>query len=330
MEILTPGCPVILEKGKGERKTPYTLVGAYYKNKVIPLYSSRANHLARELVIPHLFPEAREVKAEVQAEGSRFDYYIRTPDKEIYLEVKACTLVEEGVAMFPDAPSQRASRHLQELGNLPEGWEGHSLFVINHEDARVFRPNLHTDPLLAQTMDQVKDKVTFHGVSIRTSPQGEAEVVNPAVPIDWTSWPGIQNQGVYLFLLKIEAEQSVSIGRLGERKLAPGFYLYCGSAKANLSQRVERHKRKRKNKHWHLDYLRGYAQEVQAFPIQTHNDLECQLSEDVKSLSQGSITGFGSSDCNCSSHLHYFPEDPRKDRDFLDLLFHYRHVRAFD
>ena len=100
IEILTPGRKLIFQKSDNpERKTPWSLVAAYYKDKIIPLNSVMANKAALELVIPKLFPDADKVLAEQSYEKSRFDFLIHSSNTNTYLEVKSCTLVEEKRAM---------------------------------------------------------------------------------------------------------------------------------------------------------------------------------------------------------------------------------------
>jgi len=78
MEILLPGTKVILEKNRGEsfsRKTEYTLAAAYHRDKIVPLYSPRANKAAEKLLLPLLFSGAREIKREYSLGSSRFDFF---------------------------------------------------------------------------------------------------------------------------------------------------------------------------------------------------------------------------------------------------------------
>ena len=94
IEILTPGRKLIFQKADNlTRKTPYSLVAAYYKDKVIPLNSVMANKAALELVIPKLFPLADKVIPEQKYGKSRFDFLIQEGEQKTYLEVKSCTLV---------------------------------------------------------------------------------------------------------------------------------------------------------------------------------------------------------------------------------------------
>ncbi len=78
---------------------------------------------------------------------SRFDFYLRSDDAECFIEVKSVTLVEAGVAMFPDAPTERGLKHLDELGRLQsERVATAVIFLIQREDATAFTPNDRTQP----------------------------------------------------------------------------------------------------------------------------------------------------------------------------------------
>jgi len=331
IELMNPGRTMILEKsGSSERKTGWTLAAAEYNGMTVSMFSARANAVAGELVIPRLFPGASEIKSEYTWGRSRFDWHFFWKGKEIFLEVKACTLIEEGTAMFPDAPSLRASRHLEELAELGEGKEGHVVFVIMNPGTQRFIPNMHTDPEFALTLERVSSRVRFHGVSTICTPEGELSVVNTDVPVvtDKTA-AAEKNSGIYMISIQME-ECTLSVGALGNRTFRKGWYIYTGSAMKNLKSRVSRHLGKRKNKRWHVDYLTAAALKTKDFPIYTEKDLECSLAADVEKISDDRVDGFGCSDCSCPSHLFYFKDNPLQNRDFLNLLFHYRHTLAFD
>jgi len=97
-----------------------------------------------------------------------------------------------------------------------------------------------------------------------------------------------------------------------------------GSAKRNLYKRLDRHKRREKRFRWHIDYLRNYADYLIVIPILTPEKIECELAQNLKTLAQSLIPHFGSSDCNCESHLFYFEETPLKLKDFIELINFYR------
>lgn len=333
IELMNPGRTMIMEKSRiPGRKTDWTLVAAEYNGATVPLYSAKANAVAGELIIPQLFPEAREVKAEYTWGKSRFDWHFFNEDREIFLEVKACTLIEENVAMFPDAPSIRASRHIEELAEIAENKnrEAHVVFVIMNPETETFIPNMHTDPEFAQTLSRCKDRVRYHGVSASCTETGELNISSLDVPILCDKDKAVEkDSGVYMIVLKVD-DCTMTVGALGEMAFNKGWYIYAGSAMRNLKSRVKRHLAKRKRKHWHIDYLAEVSEKTKAFPIYTLNDLECKMAEDLSALADEEVKGFGCSDCSCDSHLFYFEKDPLQNRGFLNLLFRYRHKLAFD
>ena len=115
------------------------------------------------------------------------------------------------------------------------------------------------------------------------------------------------------------------IGRRGERTFfRKGFYLYVGSAMANLTSRIERHLRMRKRYHWHIDWLRSIARIHAALPIRASVRLECDIADALSRISDWSVPGFGCSDCACPSHLLGMAEDPFRSGRFHGLLQYFR------
>ena len=119
--------------------------------------------------------------------------------------------------------------------------------------------------------------------------------------------------GVYLLVIELAQRKEISVGALGKRVFYPGFYVYSGSAKRGLSKRIERHLRTEKKTHWHVDDLLPHSAVVTPFPIHTTKDIECALAGLVRTRSDRTIGGFGSSDCRCPSHLAYFKRSPLED-----------------
>jgi sugar fermentation stimulation protein A len=251
------------------------------------------------------------------------------------VEVKACSLVEYGAAMFPDAPSERAYKHLEELAELSRrGYRCHVLFVIVHGRPDVFIPNLHTDPALTAGLSRFKS-VEVHAALLRTEKNGQAVLAKTTVPVDLNHGSLAEsNGGSYLIILEIQKKIEPEAGSLGRILFKPGWYVYAGSAMKNLAQRISRHQRKiRKQKHWHLDYLVPFAAgPIMALPILSYRNLECALARDLHALGgKPSINGFGSSDCkkHCPAHLFYFADSPLLNYNFISMILRYRHREAF-
>jgi sugar fermentation stimulation protein A len=87
---------------------------------------------------------------------------------------------------------------------------------------------------------------------------------------------------------------------------------------------MERHLRKHTALHWHIDYLKGHADQCTAIPIRASVSLEHELAEAVGRIADGCVPAFGSSDCNCPSHLFRFADNPLHRQSFIDLLQYFR------
>ena len=108
----------------------------------------------------------------------------------------------------------------------------------------------------------------------------------------------------YQLFIIITKEIELKVGKLGKFIFPIGSYVYTGSAKKNIDKRIERHLSKKKNLHWHIDYLLN-SDAVQIINIKKSRMTECSLNKKTKGTII--INGFGSSDCNlcCKSHLKY-------------------------
>jgi len=137
----------------------------------------------------------------------------------------------------------------------------------------------------------------------------------------------IQDRGSYLLVLEMPSARRIRVGKLGTLGFQRGFYVYVGSAMANLSKRIERHRRKRKKFHWHIDYLRAFARFHAVLAVRTSRRLECDIARAMKNIARSCIPRFGSSDCHCRSHLFAMGEDPLESAEFNALLQHFRMER---
>jgi sugar fermentation stimulation protein A len=159
-----------------------------------------------------------------------------------------------------------------------------------------------------------------------------AEAVSFSIPVDLSHGElAASDSGNYLIVLELPKSVKTDIGALGAIQFEKGWYVYAGSAQKNLSHRIRRHVRKiRKQKHWHLDYLTPWAGKIEALPVMSYRNLECDLAGELGKIGGRAVPGFGSSDCGekgrrCPSHLYYFNTPPLLNPEFTDLLFRYRH-----
>lgn len=153
-EILREGVQVILEKsGNPERKTQYSLIGCYKNRNLINIDSQVPNAVVYESILHKAikgFDDVLHLKREVTYRNSRFDLYFKTSSHEGFIEVKGVTLEDNGIAMFPDAPTERGTRHIYEMMEaVREGYRGYILFLIQMKGVNSFTPNEKMDPEFA-------------------------------------------------------------------------------------------------------------------------------------------------------------------------------------
>lgn len=148
-ELLQPGAVVYLQKSTNpDRKTAYDLVMVQKGERLINMDSQIPNKVVEEwLYKKQLFHDLVFVRPETKYGKSRFDFYIETASEKIFLEVKGVTLEEDGVVRFPDAPSERAVKHVEELIEARRaGYRTCVLFLIQMKDVKYFTPNFDTHP----------------------------------------------------------------------------------------------------------------------------------------------------------------------------------------
>lgn len=192
-ELLVPGCRVYLSVSDNPaRKTKYDLI-AVEKHRPdgtvwhINMDSQAPNDAAAEwLPRSGLFSDSAVIRREVTHKGSRFDFYIEDGDKKAFLEVKGCTLEDDGRAMFPDAPTERGVKHLRELtACVGEGYEAYVLIVIQMKGVTFFSPNDKTDPAFGEAMRQAASGgVRVLAMDCRIEPDGM--VIDAPVAVDLT------------------------------------------------------------------------------------------------------------------------------------------------
>lgn len=156
-ELLLEGARVFLEEADKEgRKTKYSLIAVYKGDVLVNMDSQAPNQMAAEALAAGKIAEIGEVdflKREVKYENSRFDLYYQKGEKKGFIEVKGVTLEENGIAKFPDAPTERGAKHLRELIKArEEGYEAAVLFVIQMKGGQEFRPNEERDQNFASAL----------------------------------------------------------------------------------------------------------------------------------------------------------------------------------
>ena len=158
-ELLFPGANLLVRPApKGsERKTKFSTVMVNHNGQLISLVSALPNQFVKEALgkneIP-IFEDYTLVRPEIPVGKHRFDFLLKDPNgSDFYLEVKSVTFVENGLAQFPDAVTERGAKHALALKKLVESGEGAGiLFVCQRPDANSFQPMWDRDPKLGKAV----------------------------------------------------------------------------------------------------------------------------------------------------------------------------------
>ena len=154
-ELLQTGVRVYLQESENPgRKTKWDLIAVEKGSRMVNMDSQIPNKVVKEwLEAGHLFENITRIQPEFTYGNSRFDLYVEADGKRIFIEVKGVTLEQDGVVRFPDAPSDRAVKHVEELkAAVKEGYEAYVFFVIQMKDVRYFTPNMDTHPAFGEAL----------------------------------------------------------------------------------------------------------------------------------------------------------------------------------
>lgn len=165
-ELLVPGCQVFLQHTTSpHRKTQYDLYAVNKNGLLINMDSSAPNQVFWEQAkeyIGKVLPEfcgsqssqiPLTLKREVFFSHSRFDFFAAQGQKQAYIEVKGVTLEQDGVVLFPDAPTARGEKHVYELIHAVEqGFLAYLVFIVQLSGAKYFTPNGKTHPSFAEAL----------------------------------------------------------------------------------------------------------------------------------------------------------------------------------
>ncbi|MGM9569144.1 MAG: DNA/RNA nuclease SfsA [Phascolarctobacterium sp.] len=184
-ELLVPGATVYVQHfPEGKRKTKYDLI-AVEKNKLLINMDSQApNKVVQEWLVAHEpFGKITYLKPECKHGDSRFDFYLETEERKMFIEVKGVTLEENGVVMFPDAPTERGVKHVEELCHcLEQGYVAAIVFVVQMSGMRYFTPNRRTHAAFAEALERAAAcGVQMLALSCEVTPDSLA--INGEIPI---------------------------------------------------------------------------------------------------------------------------------------------------
>lgn len=164
-ELLTPDVDLLLRPARNtdNRKTQFDVLAVLYEDRWVLINSGFHSDIAADLIESGLIREFNEYsieKREYTYGNSRLDFLLSNiSDEKLLLEVKGCTLVEDGLAKFPDAPTLRGKRHVEELIKAKdEGYNSAVLFLILRDDATKFTPNWEMDPEFSGALKKAREK----------------------------------------------------------------------------------------------------------------------------------------------------------------------------
>lgn len=184
-ELLVPGAKVYVQKAENpDRKTKWDLIAVEKNGRMINMDSQVPNVAAKEWIEKgELFQKPLSVRQEYTYGKSRIDLYVETENRKILLEVKGVTLEEEGVVRFPDAPSERAVKHVEELTQaVREGYEAYVLFVVQMEDVKFFTPNRDTHPAFCEAL-QEGARAGVHVMAVECHVEKDKIEIKKQVPV---------------------------------------------------------------------------------------------------------------------------------------------------
>ena len=140
------------------RKTKFSLHFVENKGVLVSLYSQQANSIVYDAIKDGKIKELSGYsihQREKSVDNSRIDIYLENENQKCYVEVKGVTLIIDGEARFPDAPTERGAKHLKELIKLKkEGNRCCVFFLIQHPAGKFFRPNWDNDPVFSETLNE--------------------------------------------------------------------------------------------------------------------------------------------------------------------------------
>lgn len=158
-ELLVPGARVwVQESLNPKRKTKYDLITVQKGDMLINMDSQAPNAVFGDyLAAGRLIPSPTLIRPETVFGDSRFDFYLEGGGRRAFCEVKGVTLEQNGVVLFPDAPTARGTKHLRELIRAHDaGFEAYAVFVVQMERARYFEPNVRCDGEFAAALLDAK------------------------------------------------------------------------------------------------------------------------------------------------------------------------------
>jgi sugar fermentation stimulation protein A len=333
-EYLVEGGVFYLTTSPTEKFT-YRAVSTYYQDSHVLLDTWKINDLTEALIRGKKLPgcgDVVKIRRERPLKEIRPDFLLGEGNgKTRLLEVKTCTLCHRGVALFPDAPSARAARHIARLVDFAaQGRSASMVFIVPHGGARIFMPNFHTDREFAERFISTRNftgdfSLRAYGLTMTDPVTVDLDSVRE-LAIDYgRARTNTTGSGSYVLVLANDRPRRIEVGRLGHLEFPKGWYAYVGSALGSLEARIGRHGKTAKKRFWHIDYVTPEPMPVvKAFLIRRKDRIETGLASRIRELCESAVEGFGASDSPEPSHLFYFRVPPHRLRRFMDVILDFR------
>jgi sugar fermentation stimulation protein A len=186
-ELMIPGTRIYLIHQPGDhRKTDYDLTLVEYDNTLVSIDCRLPNHMLREAITENKLPEFqgyRVERTEPTFHDSRLDLKLSDGANQILVEAKSCTLVDDSIALFPDAPTKRGARHMNTLIKALEHGRAAVCFIIQRNDAKEWRPNKLMDPKFTENIRRaVQNGVEAYAYTCHISLEGTT--ITKRIPVN--------------------------------------------------------------------------------------------------------------------------------------------------
>ncbi len=184
-ELLVPGATVYVQHSDDpNRKTAWDLIAVEKGTWLINMDAQAPNKVFCEWAkAGNFLPNLTLLKPETTYGASRFDFYAEADGKRHFIEVKGVTLEEDGVVRFPDAPTQRGVKHIEELILAAQnGYESWICFVIQMSDVKWFEPNDATHPQFGQALRRAA-KAGVHILALDCGVTAETLAIKGKIPV---------------------------------------------------------------------------------------------------------------------------------------------------
>ncbi len=244
-ELLRPQSEIILTKNE-KGKTNFTVVAVKSPKGPILLHTHRTNDLAQSLLDQNAIPSLkgyRVSRREVTHGDSRFDFLLEAPDgAPFFLEVKSCTLFGSQGAMFPDAPSSRATKHVSELEDMSKSdIRTGVLFVAHSHIPSWFCPEYHTDPDFARTIAKAREKVKVMSLTVKWNSDLSITEQPREIPIRWEILDSeLRDRGGCLALFYLDKPEEIRLSGEKTALISEGYWALSTGASVSLKKAISR------------------------------------------------------------------------------------------